>query len=177
MDIKDFIDRLNYTTNDILRIVKTCSLEQLNFKQGESWSIFEILEHLLLTDRLIYAIVSRPSSDMNSSAEIIGNEKIKRLMVEQRNRRKVIAPEILKPKREIKDLNTFEKDFLVQRERLKDDITTGKIVIDNRIHKHPFLNEMTITDWLNFTVHHSQRHIDQIKDILTLIKISQNENQ
>jgi DinB superfamily len=166
MDIRDFIRRLNDTTNDVLQIIKTCSQEQLNFKQDESWSVSEILEHLFITDKVIYELISRPSSDINSSAEIIGNERMKKLMVEQRNQRRVIAPEIFKPKGEIKDLKTFEKSFFLNRERLKDDITTGKVLIDNRIHKHPFLNEMTITDWLNFTVHHSQRHIDQIKDIL-----------
>lgn len=166
MDIKDFIDRLNYTTNDILIIAKTCSLEQLNVKQGESWSVSEILEHLFITDKVIYELISRPSSDISSSAEIIGNERMKMLMVEQRNQRRVISPEMFRPKGEIKDWNTFEKGFLEQREKLKADITAGIIVVDNRIHKHPFLNEMTITDWLNFTVYHSQRHIDQIKDIL-----------
>jgi hypothetical protein len=169
MDIKDFIDKLNGTTNDILQTVKPCSLEQLNFKQGESWSTFEILEHLFITDIVIYSMLSRPSSDMSASAEIIGNERMKRLMVEQRNQRRVTSPEIFRPKGVIKDLNLFEKDFLAQRERLKDDLTIGKIVVDNRTHKHPFLNEMTIMDWLNFTIHHSQRHLDQIKDILKSI--------
>lgn len=174
MDINDFIERLNSTTNTILQIAKSCSLEQLHFKQGNSWSILEILEHLYLTDRIIYTIISRPSSDMNSSAEIIGNDKIKRLIVEQRNQRKVITPEILKPKGEMKDLITFENAFLVERETLKENLTTGKIVVDNRIHKHPVLNEMTITDWLNFTVHHSQRHIEQIKDILKIQLLNKN---
>ena len=166
MDIKDLISRLNDTTDDILQIAKTCSVEQLSFKEGESWSISEILEHLLITDRVVYEILSRPSSNMNPSAEIIGNEKMKKLMVDQRTQRRVVSPETFKPKGEMTDLNTFEKTFLVQRERLKNDLTTGKIVVDNRINRHPFLNEMTITDWLNFTVHHSQRHVDQIKDIL-----------
>lgn len=166
MDNKDFINRLDDTTNDIIHTAKTCSLEQLSFKEDESWSISEILEHLLITDRVVYEIISRPSRDMNPSDEIIGNEKMQRLMVDQRKQRRVVSPETFQPKGEITDLNTFVKTFLVQRERLKNDLTTGKIVVDNRINRHPFLNEMTITDWLNFTVHHSQRHVDQIKDIL-----------
>ncbi len=168
MDIKDFTDRLNKTTNDILQTVKNCSPEQLNIKKDEHWSVLEILEHLYLTDRIIYTIISRPSANINPSPEIVGNDRIKKLLVEERHQ-KLNAPEILKPKGEIKDLDIFEKVFLAQRETLKDHILTGKILVDNRIHKHPLVNEMTITDWLNFTIHHSQRHLEQIKDTIAYI--------
>lgn len=165
MDNKEFIDRLNKTTNDILQTVKPCSPEQLHFKQEGRWNILEILEHICLTDKVIYTIISRPSIDTNPSTEIVGNDRMKKILVEQRDQR-INAPEFLKPKGEIKDLNSFEKTFLAQRETFKNDISTGKIVVDNRVHKHPLLNEMTITDWLNLTIHHTQRHIEQIKDII-----------
>ena len=128
--------------------------------------MLEVLEHIYLTDRIIHTIVSRPSDDKSSSEEIIGDDKMKNILVEQRTSKKVSAPEILKPKGSIKDLDTFENIFLAQRKAFKEDIVAGNIIIDNRIHKHPLLNEMTIADWLNFTVHHTQRHIEQIKEII-----------
>jgi DinB superfamily len=165
MDINIFIERLDNTTNDTLQTVKLCSKEQLNHKQGDKWSILEILEHLYLTDNIIFTIISRPTIDISPSSEIVGNEKMKTILVDQRDQ-KLITPEMLKPVGKINNLAVFEQVFLSQRETLKNNISTGKLTIDNRVHKHPILNDMTIIDWLNFTIHHTQRHIEQIKDLL-----------
>lgn len=161
----NFINDLDKTTNEILQLAKNCSIEQLNYKQGENWSIIEIIEHLYLTDRVIYMVISQPSEIINSDTEIVGKETIRNIMVEQRSK-KIISPDILQPKGEIKDLDTQINMFVSQRDKWKNDLSTGKIFIDNRVHMHPILGKMTIVDWLNFTVHHTQRHIEQIKDII-----------
>ncbi len=165
MDNKDFIDRLNETSNDILQAVKKCSDEQLNYKQGENWSILEIIEHLYLTDKIIYTIIYRPSETINSATEIVGKNAIQKAMIGQRDK-KIKSPDIVNPKGEIKNLSILLDKFVSQRDTWKNDLLTDKILIDNRVHKHPVLGEMTISDWLNFAIHHSQRHFEQIKDII-----------
>jgi hypothetical protein len=167
MTMAIFIEQLDKNTNDTLEIAKSCSPSELTFKQDGKWSILEILEHIYMTDRIIHVIVSRPSNNLNHTQEIIGNEKIRKIMVDLRGD-KIVSPERLKPKGDIHDVATFEKTFFQQRELLKQEIRAGKIVIDNRIHMHLFLGEMTISDWLNFIVHHTYRHLEQIKDILAL---------
>lgn len=74
MNEKDFITGLDGTTNDILTLVDKCNIEHLNYKQEKGWSILEILEHLYLTDKVIYTIISRPSETINSSTEIVVNK-------------------------------------------------------------------------------------------------------
>ena len=165
MDNKDFIKNLDETTNDILKLAETCSTEQLNYKQGVSWNILEIIEHLYLTDRVIYTVISRPSEIINSSLAIIGKETMQKILVEKRSRR-ITSPDVLQPKGEIKDLTTLVDMFVNQRETWKRDLSTGKISIDNRVHMHLIMGKMTIIDWLNFTVHHTQQHIEQVKDII-----------
>lgn len=165
MSNEDFIKKLDETTNDFLQLAKHCSTEQLNYKQGVSWNILEIIEHLYLTDRVIYTVISRPSEIINSSSEIIGKETMQKILVEKRSRR-ITSPDVLQPKGEIKDLTTLVDMFVNQRETWKSDLSTGKISIDNRVHMHPIMGNMTIIDWLNFTVHHTQRHIEQVKDII-----------
>jgi hypothetical protein len=165
MDNNNFITRIDETTNDILQIVNKCTIEQLNYKQGESWNILEIIEHLYLTDKVIYTIISRPSKTINSSTEIVGKEAIQKVMLEQRGE-KITSPDILKPKGEIKDITILVDMFVNQRNTWKNSISTSEILIDNRVHKHPLLGEMTISDWLNFAIHHTQRHFEQIKDII-----------
>lgn len=79
---------------------------------------------------------------------------------------RLVSPEILRPKGNIADVATFEKMFVEQRELIKQDLRSGKIIVDHRVHKHPFLGDFTISDWLNFLIYHTQRHLEQIKDIL-----------
>lgn len=90
---------------------------------------------------------------------------MQKILVEKRSR-KITTPDVLQPKGEIKDLTTLVDMFVNQLETWKSDLSTGKISIDNRVHMHPIMGKMTIVDWLNFTVHHTQRHIEQIKDII-----------
>ena len=124
-----------------------------------------ILEHIYLTDKIVIAIINRPTEKLHTDEEFIGNEKLKRWLVEKQAK-KVKAPEMLEPKGDLKDVATFEKVFLAQRNLLKHQIEKGEIVIDNRIHKHPMLGEMTISDWLYFLIHHTQRHLEQAKELI-----------
>lgn len=167
MNIKEFSDRLDQTSKNILEATKNCSPEQLAFKKDNSWSLLEILEHIYLTDKVIFTIISKPSAEFSTTCEIIGDNNLQVILIEQRADKKIISPEILRPKGDIKDWKIFEQVFVAQRESLKEELKTGKLLVDNRIHKHPLMNDMTITDWLNFTIHHTQRHLEQIKDNLT----------
>lgn len=164
MDLENFVENLDHTTNTVLQVAKDCSPEQLHFKEAGKWSVLEILEHLYLTDRVIFTIISRPSETISPSSEIVGNEALQKILVEKRGH-KIISPDMLQPKGEIKDLDALVNLFTSQRETLKKDLLGNKIVIDNRVHKHPFLGEMTIADWLNFTIHHTQRHLEQINEL------------
>ena len=81
--------------------------------------------------------------------------------------RAVKAPETLAPKGLIKNCVEFELNFVELREYSEVNLLTGKIMVDNRIHKHPFIGAMTISDWFAFLRYHTQRHIEQINDIVS----------
>lgn len=165
MNAINYFQDLNENTNDTLLLVKSCPPAILNNSNNDKWSVLQILEHICMTEKLICVLVSKPSDKEAETNELLGNDKIKKLVVEKREY-KVMAPESLIPKGDIKDQEGFAQIFLQQRDKLKQDIQTGILIIDNRIHKHPMLGEMTIKDWLNFLIHHTQRHLEQIKDLL-----------
>jgi hypothetical protein len=85
---------------------------------------------------------------------------------------KIKAPETFQPKGKLKSVAEFETTLKKMRETLRDNIESGKLIVDDRIFKHPTLGEMTVTDWLHFIPLHASRHMDQIRDILTKIKQS-----
>ncbi|RYJ51090.1 DinB family protein [Flavobacterium petrolei] len=164
MELANYITALDNNTSDTLNLAKKCSNTQLHYSAEGKWSILQILEHICIVDKVCIAIISRPASENTSAlTEIYGNEKLKDALVTNRDRR-IESPEILKPKGGVTDVNEFEKMFLYQRNMLKQNLTSGKIIVDNKIHKHPFLGDMTIADWLYFIVHHTQRHTEQIKE-------------
>jgi hypothetical protein len=163
MDRNLFIERLDNNTKKILQLVKSLTSSQLAFKEDSKWNILEILEHLYLTDKIIMTIISKPSENIHAAEDIYGTRKIKAILVDERDK-KISSPEPLKPKGIFSDVFVGEKAFLQQRDTLKNSLRAGDIIIDNRIHKHPLLGEMTISDWLNFIIHHTERHIEQIKD-------------
>lgn len=164
MDLILFIERLDQSTNTILQAAKACPPEQLQVNNEGKWSMLDIIEHLYLTDKVIFTIISRPSETIHADSEIIGNEKLHKILVERRSHT-IIAPEILQPKGVINDLDTLLDFFVSQRNTLKNNLLSNKLIVDNRVHAHPFLGAMTIADWLNFTTHHTQRHLEQIKDL------------
>jgi hypothetical protein len=168
MDIANFIETLDNNTNETLRVANGCSMIELASKKDEGWTIIEVLEHIFKTESITLYFLSKPTDKIAGTAELLGEKKLKYDLVEQRKAFKLMSPDILKPKGDIPDIKMFEKMFLDQRNFLKEHLRSGKLVIDNRIHNHPFIGEMTISDWLYFLIHHTQRHLEQIEEIRSM---------
>jgi len=163
MDIKKYIKRLDQNTANVLEVVGGYTTEQLTAKTGNEWCILEILEHLLLTDNIIYKLLSRTSGNVSCTKEIIGEKEMHNILVNQRNK-KVRSPEPLRPKGNLINIVDFQSGFTAIREKIKAGLITKLIVVDNRIHPHFSIGEMTIADWLNFIISHTDRHLLQIQE-------------
>jgi hypothetical protein len=163
MKQKEYIEALNRNTAHALSIARQIpDYHKKSFHGG--WSIIQILEHIYMVDRVCHLMVQKPSDRHSERTEHYGDQKLSDILVTKRDA-KVNAPELLQPKGAILNPEAFEQSFLDQRNLLKQDIKQDKILMDQRIHKHPFLGEMTITDWLYFIIHHTERHLQQIIDI------------
>lgn len=161
--MNDLVIKLDNTEAEISALLRSCSHIELTKKQGINWSILEIIEHIFITESVICEIIQGPSLYINESKEIIGRDKLNETLLVQRNN-KIQTLESLKPKGILKNIETAERHFWESRKKMKDDLETGRISIDKKVFKHPYLGNMTICDWLNFLVCHTQRHIEQIKD-------------
>ncbi len=165
MDIKGYIVMLNRNTKELLELVKGRD-EAVTIKPSTgSWSVLQILEHLLLSENHVYKLIMEPSEKLADGSELKGVERLERLMVDMRGR-KARAPSFLEPKGAVKTLEDFKSEFLRVRTRLEMALETGIVVVDERIHSHPLLGEMTVSDWLHFLISHARRHMEQIREIL-----------
>ena len=160
-----YIKELEQNTNKLLETVKEYPIEKLAKKSGSEWSLLEILEHIYITDKVIYSIVSKPSDKESKDKELFGQNKLEIILIDQRDK-KIQSPDFLYPKGHFQNLSSFSSAFIDLRNSLKNDLITEKIKIDNRIHNHPLLGEFTITDWLNFIPLHTERHLKQIEDTI-----------
>lgn len=165
MEIAPYLSELDKNTGDVLQMLKDCSEEQFEKKEGSGWSILETLEHIVVTERLIYRLVTAPAKRFGDAPGLVGPEKLKHSMVDLRDR-KIEAPDLLLPKGEIKSEAAFIEQFLKERGQLVQALEDGKIVFDNAIIKHPHIGDMTKSDWLHFLIYHTERHLLQIKDKL-----------
>lgn len=160
--MEKYINDLDHNTEKLIETVKDYSIEDLTAKNSDKWSILEVLEHIYITDKVIYSIVSKPSDKESKTKEIIGVNKLESILVGQINK-KLQSPDLLRPKGHFQNLADFNSAFTTLRSSIKKDLITMKIKVDNRIHNHFLLGEMTITDWLNFILLHTERHLKQIE--------------
>ena len=163
MKRNEYIEALNKNTAHALSIARQIPDYHKKSIQG-GWSIIQILEHIYMVDRVCHLIVQKPSDRHSENLENFGNRKLNDILVIKRET-KINAPELLQPNGAVQNPEAFEQLFLEQRNLLKQEIKQNIILMDQRIHKHPFLGEMTITDWLYFIIHHTERHLQQIIDI------------
>ncbi len=163
MKMEEYIKDLEKNTNKVLETVKDYPLEKLTQKIDLEWSVLEVLEHIYMSDKLIYRIISKSSENESESKEIIGRNKLKTILIEQR-KNKVQSPEVLKPKGYFKNLAEFNLAFSTLRKAIQNDLISKKLVVDNRTYNHPILGEMTVKDWLYFSLFHAERHLKQIQE-------------
>ncbi len=158
-----YIARLDQNTQQTLQLIKSIEPKLLLLKKENEWNVLEVLEHIYLTDRTVYRVLSRSSNKTAEKAERFGDEKLNRLIAV--STKKMEAPDYIKPKGLFHTIGAFEEAFLRMRNTLKTDLTTGTLRIDNRVYQHPVLGEMTVSDWLLFLLYHTNRHLAQIRKV------------
>ena len=169
MEIAGYITMLNRNTGELLDLVRNKSDETLNHRSFNSWSILQVLEHLLITERYVLQLLTTPTEKVAPSKVLRGEENLNRILVDLRGR-KVKAPDMLEPSGEINDIREFSTAFLKSRATLGQSLENGNITVDERVHAHPVLGDMTVSDWLHFLISHARRHMEQIRDILRALE-------
>jgi hypothetical protein len=165
MDISAYFSLLDQNTGVALALVRSIDEKKLRMAPEGKWSPLEIMEHIVIVEKAIHNRLSQPSDLLHEKEEVHGPEKIEHLMVTLRDR-KVVASDASHPKGNVQSVSQFEELFQHQRNALKDDLSTGTLIVDNRMYPHIRLGDVTVADWLNFLVFHTQRHLEQIKDRL-----------
>ena len=167
----DVINRdLDRTYNELLRCVEGLTEAQFGYKINQQvWSIHECLEHMVITEIAVYRILLQNAASKNVSlTENVGKAAIAKIMSDRSV--KMEAPDDVKPVGRFNNVGELIEKFRGNRERLQDALKNSKIVFDGQIFVHPMLGEMTKKDWLNFLIHHCERHCQQIGEIRSYVQ-------
>ena len=155
---------LSATRDVLVEAVAGLSPLQWSFRPTyESWSIAEILEHLVLIEGGVHTIIGNMSNAPEAESagkevemdEIILNEVPKRTT-------KVKAPEPVCPEGRWSGDEALQC-FITNRDRTMQ--LLGAPLLRGRVRPHPLFGPWDGYQWLLATGSHTARHIDQIREI------------
>lgn len=158
-------DYLSSTYADFLHALRGLSDAQRQFKPApDRWSIAEILEHLVIVEGRVHDRI-RSLSEGALSEEGRNDERIDAFVIEKVARRaeKVQAPPPIQPTGQI----TFEEALarFTEARNETSKLPDAEPTLRGRTAPHPVLGFLDGYQWLLAVAAHTNRHLDQIKEV------------
>lgn len=156
-------DLLNETTKGVLDSLDGCTNELFLKKiDPNTWSIAEIVEHIILVEEGVVFHLNRLGSS-GKTAEIDNVLTHDFIMEKCLSREiKVDAPERLVPTGRFSNVQESIDAFSAHRKKIFAFHNTNTFDMKSIGFPHPRLGMMNGNNWLSFLPGHCQRHIDQI---------------
>ena len=161
------MENLTATRNTLLNEISGLSDEALNKKlDSDTWSVAQVCHHLYLSESVFtQAIIYGLNKSNGKKAE----PKPVQLAVDRTQ--KAIAPDIVAPGDDQLDsgqiselLNQSRNQFSEFYNQLED-----KSLLAEKSAKHPLFGYMPLDQWVELIYLHEERHIEQIKEIKTML--------
>jgi len=163
----DVIETLTSTREKLLNEISDLSYEKLNMKpSAETWSIAQICHHLYLTESVFtQAIIYGLSKSNGRKAAPVP------VQLTADRSQKAKAPDMVIPSdapldfQSISELLDQSRNlFLEFYNQLED-----KSLLAEKSAKHPIFGYMPLDQWVELIYLHDERHIEQVKEIKTLL--------
>ena len=169
MTIKEMTGVLKQNTSDTLTIAENIKSPYPLYEVQSGWSGIQILEHLLLTDRLIMTLIFGEPQGLADNQFLVGEEALRKSMVEEPGN--IEAPRAILPTGTIETVAEFISEYSDMRVDMEARIMNSTHLSPNRYYRNRIFGNMTYSDWLLFIIYHTVRHHNQIK------KLNQNEHK
>lgn len=131
-----------------------------------SWSAAQLTEHLYVSDRVIFNILTgetestaRPADEKATDIkEVMGNRK-----------RNLVAPDVIVPLGKVKDQQLLITKLLSVRKDIYKFIQTADLSLICLGFAHKGFGPMTRLEWIVFMVAHTERHFHQYQKIASTL--------
>ncbi|MCF6138586.1 DinB family protein [Pseudalkalibacillus berkeleyi] len=131
----------------------------------DSWTVLEVLEHLVLIEKVIknqFENLLRDGVDRETHEHPVHRSAKRYPAVE--------APDYVQPTGAFQTLidakgalDQSRQNLLQVLEQVED-----REILKKRAFKHPYFGHMQLIQWLDFIGYHERRHLEQIKEILEI---------
>jgi hypothetical protein len=161
------MSELHATRKAFLDIVSTVSEAQYNFKPStEVWSIAEIAEHIVISETFIPKLSSSAPVDPETAKLAEGKDQAILSQIANREK-KGKAPEVLVPKKTYTDRKALIAAFVSSRDANIAYLRDTKEPLRTRAVKQSPMGPMDAYQVYLLLAAHTQRHIDQMKEVQT----------
>ncbi len=165
---KNALKHLKKTQNDLVSLVSNLNESQVNFKSSpDSWSIAECLEHITISEKNLIGMVQRgleSDSDPSRRSEVAMSDDQILGLITSRDQK-------VKTRKEFEPTDSFggfEETLKTFKERRKSNmkfLKSSEEDFRNHYIQFPF-GVLDTYQGLLFLSGHTQRHTDQIKEIM-----------
>ena len=169
---KSVCDNLAETRKNLLKEINLLSAAQFNRKPDlNQWSIAQVCHHLVLVEESSIKAIAWGLRETNSTQK--ERKDIQLLLLDRT--KKIKAPIIVEPNvepfniQEIVDLLNDSREKLLAFLSTIDDTS----ILAEKSVKHPALGDLPLDQWIEQIYVHEQRHIEQIKEIKSLLDARQ----
>lgn len=167
-DRKKAVDHLENTRDEMAKILKGLSEEQLNFKAEEdSWSIAECAEHITISENMIFGMLQgalQIAADPSKRTEVKMSDEELIGIIENREQ-KVKTREPFEPTGKFGSHEATVNEFLAKRNEHISYIKTTEDDLRNHYGQLPF-GTVDGVQILLFMSGHTERHLDQMKEVM-----------
>lgn len=134
-----------------------------------SWSISEIIEHLVVTERVAMLGIKRALSQPESAPELLLETIGKSDLIQTRISKvlaRVVAPDFVLPSGRFNPWPGALQAFEQARSNTIAMAVGADDSFNTRVIPHPVLGPLTLDQWFHFIAAHTQRHTGQIEAVL-----------
>jgi len=163
------VSHLEATRDAFLKSLDTLSDEQWNWKSApERWSVAESAEHIVLSEDLIYQLITerilKSPAAPEKKEEVRGKDDAVLKMIPDRSQ-KFQAPEAIQPKHTNASREEIVKRFKESRVRLIEFVQNSQEDLRSHFGEHPVMKLLDAYQWVLLDSAHCERHTKQIAEV------------
>ena len=156
------LEILQASEANLVAMLNETSEDLFLYKPNEdTWSMAELVEHLLNTDAGLLVSIQKKAEDIQDTMpDVFPIEKIVRVVSNRTH--KVKAPDFLIPKGQFKNKAEAIAAFRKNRATIEDFVATTDFPMDKIAFKHFALGLIDAKGWIIFMAGHCERHLLQM---------------
>jgi uncharacterized damage-inducible protein DinB len=163
-------DYLDVTRKNLVQEITSLTADEFNGQPGkEMWSIAQVCHHLVLVEKTTAKVIGWGVKESLSTN--IERRKVELILDRTK---KIQAPKIVEPDEQPFDVQQMIDLLNDSRERLMSVLHTigDKSLLTEKSVNHPAFGELPLDQWVELIPLHEQRHIEQIKEIKSILGIA-----